>query len=432
MRVAGYARVSTQEQKLHGVSIEAQESALENWAKENGHFYLGTYNDAGISARSRYTKRPELLRLLYDVKACRVDLIIFTKLDRWFRNVAGYYEVQKVLDDNGVAWKAIWEDYETETASGRLKVNIMLSVAQDESDRTSERIRKVNEYRRASGEIVQPIPVGYKKDGKVIVIDEAAKPGVSAVFSTYLDTGSSAKAQSAARSYGICRSANGIRWILKNPFYCGETDGVKYPAYITRSTHERILRMLSSHCRATKQNRVHLFSGLLICGNCGARLRAHYCNGSTQYTCSRYVQRSGCSMELTGYITERRLEKWLLENLDSEMEIQIRLHTKQKAKKKQPNKSALEAQLDRLKILFISGDIDLEEFRSRKTDIDSDLEACAAQPVPDIERLQQLLPAGWREIYQSLSREGRKSFWRRTLDSVIIQKGKTPKITFVR
>lgn len=64
MRVAGYARVSTQEQKLHGVSVAAQEQALADWAAEHGHEYVGCYNDAGISARSRYTKRPELLRLL--------------------------------------------------------------------------------------------------------------------------------------------------------------------------------------------------------------------------------------------------------------------------------------------------------------------------------------------------------------------------------
>ena len=56
LRVAGYARVSTQEQKLHGVSIAAQEQALSAWAEEHGHVYVGCYNDAGISARSRYTK----------------------------------------------------------------------------------------------------------------------------------------------------------------------------------------------------------------------------------------------------------------------------------------------------------------------------------------------------------------------------------------
>ena len=82
MRVAGYARVSTEEQKVHGVSIADQEQALARWAEENGHEYLGCYNDAGISARSRYTKRTELLRLLNDIPAHKVYLIIFTKIDR--------------------------------------------------------------------------------------------------------------------------------------------------------------------------------------------------------------------------------------------------------------------------------------------------------------------------------------------------------------
>ena len=137
LRTAIYVRVSTEEQKIHGLSIEAQTEALDEWAKEHGVKVVGHYNDAGISARKKHTKRPERIRLLEDVKAGRVDLIVFTKLDRWFRNIAEYYKVQEILEANNVNWKTIHEDYDTSTASGRLKINIMLSVAQDEADRTS-------------------------------------------------------------------------------------------------------------------------------------------------------------------------------------------------------------------------------------------------------------------------------------------------------
>ena len=125
-RVALYIRVSTEEQAVHGLSIEAQTEALDAWAKSSEAIVVGHYVDAGISARKPASKRPELQRLLADIKKGNVDLIVFTKLDRWFRNIAEYYKVQEILEKHRVDWKTIHEDYDTSTASGRLKINIML------------------------------------------------------------------------------------------------------------------------------------------------------------------------------------------------------------------------------------------------------------------------------------------------------------------
>ena len=84
------------------------------------------------------------------MRAGKIDIVVFTKLDRWFRNIAEYYKVQEVLETHNVNWKTIHEDYDTSTASGRLKINIMLSVAQDEADRTSERIKAVFDSKSAA------------------------------------------------------------------------------------------------------------------------------------------------------------------------------------------------------------------------------------------------------------------------------------------
>ena len=79
----------------------------------------------------------------------------------FLKDVADYYEVQAILEAHGVRWRAVEEDYETETASGRFKVNIMLAVAQDEADRTSERIKAAAGYKRAKGEAVGRPALGY-------------------------------------------------------------------------------------------------------------------------------------------------------------------------------------------------------------------------------------------------------------------------------
>ena len=116
-RVFLYVRVSTEEQAIHGLSIEAQSASLKEWAKRGGYRIVDTYIDAGISARKPASKRPELQRLLEDIRAGKGDLVVFTKLDRWFRNISEYYKVQEVLEKHRVDWKTIQEDYDTTTAA---------------------------------------------------------------------------------------------------------------------------------------------------------------------------------------------------------------------------------------------------------------------------------------------------------------------------
>ena len=78
-RVACYPRVSTEEQRQRGLSIEAQTAALQNWADRNGLKHVTFYNDAGNSARKPYNKRPAMVRLMEDVEAGKIDLIIDRK-----------------------------------------------------------------------------------------------------------------------------------------------------------------------------------------------------------------------------------------------------------------------------------------------------------------------------------------------------------------
>ena len=92
LRVGLYERVSTTEQSLNGYSIETQISNLEEYAKKNKMKIVDHYTDEGISGAKPPLKRPALKRLLEDVKAGKIDMILFTKLDRWFRSVKEYFK----------------------------------------------------------------------------------------------------------------------------------------------------------------------------------------------------------------------------------------------------------------------------------------------------------------------------------------------------
>lgn len=167
IRVAIYIRVSTEEQAKHGYSIESQKSRLIEWAKEHNYQVVDIYADEGKSARTKISNRKELLRLLDDVKSDKIDRIIIWRLDRWFRNVADYYRIQDLLDKYNVDWECSDEEFNTSTSNGRLYLNIKLSIAQNESDQTSDRIKfnfenMVRNKRPISG----ALPIGYKIEGE--------------------------------------------------------------------------------------------------------------------------------------------------------------------------------------------------------------------------------------------------------------------------
>ena len=187
IRCALYDRVSTDMQVKDGLSLDAQRDALTGYAISHGYEIVGCYTDEGITARKNMHSRRELSRLLKDVEAGRIDLILVTKLDRWFRNIKDYHNTQAILEAHNCNWKTIFEQYDTSTSNGRFAINIMLSVNENECDRDSERIREVFDYKRRNNEILSGAHAsfGYKAENKKFVKDEKTKAMVEDFFSYY-------------------------------------------------------------------------------------------------------------------------------------------------------------------------------------------------------------------------------------------------------
>ena len=285
-RAALYSRVSTEEQALHGVSLDAQRERLTEYAKENNLIVVDHYTDEGISARKKYTGRPEFMRMIADVKAKKIDVILFVKLDRWFRNIADYYEVQAILDENKVQWIATEEEYDTTTANGRLALNIKLAIAQDESDRTSERIKFVFGNMVKEGRVISGnTPLGFKIENKRAVIDEEKAPVVREAFDKYIDCRSmKATARHILDKYNISIDPKSMKHMLTNTWYVGEAYGIKgwCPAIIEEKTFQlvnSILETRGARGEGTRTDRVYLFTGLVFCSACGRRMTT-YCNAN--------------------------------------------------------------------------------------------------------------------------------------------------------
>lgn len=422
-RVFLYIRVSTEEQAIHGLSIEAQTDALQEWAKANGHKVVGVYTDAGISARKPASKRPELQQLLDDVRGGKGELVVFTKLDRWFRNIAEYYKVQEVLEKNHVDWRTIHEDYDTSTASGRLKINIMLSVAQDEADRTSERIKSVFEVKRQKLEpLTGNCPTGYMLEGKKIVKDPLKEKAVESFFKKFLACGSVSVAQREALENGLRIEYQLASKMLDSPAYYGyyyDIEGMT-PPYITREEFEKIQSMRKRVVRKTIENRIYLFSGIAVCGECGFHLggRTNARNKSPMYNCpGHYIKRSGCENRTN--LSERKIERYLVDRIDDafrDARIQVEVLAKSSNRKSFKSEIAsTRGKIAKLKDLYLNDLITLEEYKADHSALSEKLneliEKDRPAKKPDLSKAASLLTRGWKDIYMDTSKDGKREFW---------------------
>lgn len=419
LRAAIYPRVSTEEQAKFGLSIHDQQADLEKYAKENGMKIVGVFPDAGYSARKKIEQRPAMMELLEAVKRDEVDIILVTKLDRWFRNIGEYYKVQEILEAHHVSWKTIYEDYDTSTASGRLKINIMLAVAQDEADRTSERIKKVLEAKKARNEVCTGIlPKGYKKDGKFAIIDKETKPEVDRFFLTFLETGSIHSAVKAAPKLGLSyRTASDM---LNNRGYAGDWFGIKIPPYLTEEQFQQIQRMRRRLVRKVANNRTYIFSGLIICGECGGRFcgrpRKLVSGGeSYSYSCSTHFEYRGCPNNIC--MVEAKIEKYLLEHIDEKVKIAATFKAgEQISRDYDAEEKAVQKKLSKLSGLYLDDLIEKDDYARRYKGLTSELEKIAEEkaqrPAQPMQDLESTFFDGWQDIYKKLSRENKKSFWK--------------------
>ena len=438
LRVALVPRVSTDEQVRKGDSLDAQEEALVKYANDHNMKIVGIYRDEGHSARKPVLKRPVMRELLEDVKAGKIDRILFTKLDRWFRNVEQYYAVQPILDKYNVSWQAILENYETATADGRLKVNIMLSVAENESDRLSERVKFVFDAKLAKKECYFKLPLGYTTeiiDGVRRVVKD---PETQHIVEDFFERAQTASIRQAAEEMNIKydRTHPYKFWwgITKREIYTGTYKGIEdfAPAYISKEDLEELNNKRKT-IRKTKQNRVYMFTGLLRCPNCGKRLGGKYCTSGRGYNVEYMYYR--CVGKLAGtcdfkVVTEINIEKYLLENVRKEMEnLVLAAETAPREEKNgKPKKSEVEKlneKLRRTNVAFFAGNISDEEYVEQTKTIKDQIakaqaeESKAEKPV-DTEAIKAFLATDFESIYETLTKEERRRFWRSIIDEIVL------------
>lgn len=288
LRCAIYIRVSTFEQSVHGKSLQAQKECLEQYATDNNMSIVGVYADEGKTARKELKKRKAIHALVEDVKRDKIDVIIFWRLDRWFRNLSDFYKVQDVLDEHGVRWISVSEPgINMETRDGRLQLNVVLSIGQNEVDTTSERIKFVNEASIRQKKLIfgdANMPFGYKTgvvDGKKCMVKDSETEHMVEDFFEYFRNHNSKKGaiRYMQETYGIDFSYSMLRTMLSSEFYKGTYRGYPYcPAYLSEKEWDEMQTISKRNIKNTPSGRIYLFTGLMRCPVCGQKLVGTGCS----------------------------------------------------------------------------------------------------------------------------------------------------------
>ncbi len=192
-RCAIYTRKSSEEGLEQSFnSLDAQREACEAYIasqRHEGWRALPTaYDDGGISGRTM--DRPALRRLLADIRARKVDLVVVYKVDRLTRSLADFAKIVEVFDANGVSFVSVTQQFNTASSMGRLTLNMLLSFAQFEREVTGERIRdKIAASKRKGMWMGGVPPLGYDIQDQKLIINEPEAQTVRHIFETYVAVG---------------------------------------------------------------------------------------------------------------------------------------------------------------------------------------------------------------------------------------------------
>lgn len=443
--VAGYIRVSTTEQRLHGLSLEAQVQKIQQYAEEHNMKIVEWYKDEGVSGRKLIRKRPELQRMIQDAEKGRFTRILFIKLDRFFRSVAEYHECMKRIAP--VVWSTTEEEYDLTTANGRMLVNMKLTIAEMEADQTGERISIVNEYKLSTGQPLsgsQPfgwmIAIDPQTGKKKIVKDPDEQEALEDIIEHFLTHQSKHKTTIFANTkHHTGLNYRSLSNLLRNTYLYGAyRDNPSYcEAYIDKETFDKIQDILNRNVKNnTAQHRAYYFSGLIKCPNCGTILKGNVSarkkkDGTyayyKKYRCSHHRLDHKCDFVKT--ISENVLERMLLKNIEKYLdEAKYRIISVTEAEPvKVPEVSIEEIheQIDRLNYSWQTGKIrKVEQYEKQYAELMEKLEEAEAEQTEvtarDFSKIEAILNSGWREIYNALTDENKRAFWRSFIRSIEI------------
>ena len=380
-----YMRVSTEDQAREGFSLPEQRERLETFCKFKGYEIVDYYEDAGISAKTG-NYRPEFERLKNDIKAKKINTIVALKLDRITRSIYDWENLMTFLDENGAYLDCVNDEINTTSANGKMISRLLMSVSQNEIERTSERTKIGLAGAIKSGHIPHIAPLGYKHEDKKLVIDYSTKDVVIRIFDLYYNGYSYQKISNLFNDEKVLGKENWrdstIVNILENEIYKGDFvhgKRTKHPTYYENVVEPIVSKEMWEDCqvqkkknsRSYKRTLTYLYLQKLKCPKCGRILGGKATtkkNGNTYY----YYYCNDCKIEFKEKVINDYFSQFISELVEYDSVVNQFFLPMIKQKFDEP-KEQLEKEikeqnnkLERIKKAYINGVFELKEYNEEK------------------------------------------------------------------
>ena len=388
-----YMRVSTEDQAREGFSLPEQKERLEAYCKFKGFVIKDYYTDAGISAKTG-NYRPEFERLKEDIKSKKINTIIALKQDRITRSIFDWEELMRFLEENDAYLDCVNDDINTTNANGKMVSRILMSVSQQEIERTSERTKVGLAGAIKQGHIPHQAPLGYKHENKKLVIDHLTKDVVIRIFELYHKGMSYQKISTLFNKEQVLGKTNwrdsSIVAILENEIYKGDFvhgKRTKHPTYYENVVEPIVSKEMWEECQVQKKKNsksyqrtlTYLFLQKLRCPKCNRILGGKATqkkNGNVYY----YYYCHDCKINFKESLVEEYFNDFVNElvEYDSVVNqfflpmIKQKFDEPQEELKKDINKQ--KDKLERIKRAYINGVFSLEEYNDERKLVESALE----------------------------------------------------------
>ena len=388
-----YMRVSTEDQAREGFSLPEQKERLEAYCKFKGFVIKDYYTDAGISAKTG-NYRPEFERLKEDIKSKKINTIIALKQDRITRSIFDWEELMRFLEENDAYLDCVNDDINTTNANGKMVSRILMSVSQQEIERTSERTKVGLAGAIKQGHIPHQAPLGYKHENKKLVIDHLTKDVVIRIFELYHKGMSYHKISTLFNKEQVLGKTNwrdsSIVAILENEIYKGDFvhgKRTKHPTYYENVVEPIVSKEMWKECQVQKKKNsksyqrtlTYLFLQKLRCPKCNRILGGKATqkkNGNVYY----YYYCHDCKINFKESLVEEYFNDFVNElvEYDSVVNqfflpmIKQKFDEPQEELKKDINKQ--KDKLERIKRAYINGVFSLEEYNDERKLVESALE----------------------------------------------------------
>ena len=264
-----YMRVSTEDQAREGFSLPEQKERLEAYCKFKDYEIVDYYEDAGISAKTG-NYRPEFERLKEDIKAKKINTVISLKLDRFTRSIYDWEEFITFLEENDAYIGCVNDDINTTTANGKMVSRLLVSVSQNEIERTSERTKIGLAGAIKQGHIPHIAPLGYKHENKTLVIDYSTKDVAYRIFDLCYNGYSYKKISNIFNEEKVLGKDNWrdstIQNIIQNEIYKGDFvhgKRTKNPTYYENVVEPIVSKEMWEDCQIQKKKNARRYQRTL-------------------------------------------------------------------------------------------------------------------------------------------------------------------------